>query len=396
MTPSASPSSVTDVNNTSCIISTIYLGVVGVCVFVVQPVFNQGLVTSLGLTPQQVGYIASAEMGGLAATTIALTALMGRIPWRKATVGCLLVAVIGNLATIGQTDFDVLMVTRAVTGMGLGAMITIPFVIMGFTRNPDRNIALIVTFVLIYGALGSYAMPWVIERYSLNVVLAFFAVFVGGAIPLVRFIPNAADDESVATAEADTFTGTIKSVTILAVFLFGIAVTAVWAFAILVGTNGGLEEQTAGNIFGNSQFVGIVGAFLATVLGNRHGRMVPMSVGILGCGAGAAILLSDVTYLSYTTAIFLFSLFWNFVQPYLMAILADFRDGGTTVVRGIALQMIAYAIGPYLGAQLVQSGEHHLYDEVNLIGAILFVLSWLVMIPGLLSQRQAALAHSQG
>src|SRR5882672_830467 len=147
--------SVTDVNGKACIFTAIYLGVVGVCVFVVQPIFNEGLVTSVGLTPPQVGYVTSAEMWGMAATTIALTVLAGRVAWRRVTTGLLLVAVIGNLATIGRTDVTVLMVTRAVSGIGLGAMITLPFLIMGFTRNPDRNIALIVTFVLIYGALCS-------------------------------------------------------------------------------------------------------------------------------------------------------------------------------------------------------------------------------------------------
>lgn len=386
----SSSSSITDVNSKSCIITTIYLGVVGVCVFVLQPVFNQGLVTSIGLTPQQVGYVASVEMWGLAATSIALTVLMGRISWRKVTAVFLVIAVIGNLASIGQTDITVLMIARAIAGIGLGAMITIPFVIMGFTRNPDRNIGLIVTFVLIYGALGSYAMPWAIEKFSLNVVLAFFAIFVAGAIPLVRFIPNAAENQHADTVGVVVFPSAIKMLTMLAVFLFGVAVTMVWAFAILVATNGGLDEQTAGNVLGNSQFLGIVGAFLATVLGKRYGRIFPMSAGILGCGVGAAVLLSDITYLAYTVAIFIYSFFWNFVQPYLMAILADFRDGGKTVVRGIALQMIAYAIGPYLGALLVRTGEHHVYDAVNLIGAIIFVLGWFVMIPGLLSQRRAA------
>ncbi len=61
-----------DVNSTRSIAAIIYLAVVGPCVFIVQPGFVQGLVDSLGLSPEQAGYIASAEMWGLAATTIAL------------------------------------------------------------------------------------------------------------------------------------------------------------------------------------------------------------------------------------------------------------------------------------------------------------------------------------
>jgi predicted MFS family arabinose efflux permease len=390
----SSSTSVTDPNSRACIVTAIYLGVVGVCVFVVQPVFNQVLVTSLGLTPQQVGYLASVEMWGLAATSIALTVLIGRVSWRKVTIGSLLIAVIGNLATIGQTDFTVLMITRAITGIGLGAMITIPIVVMGFTRNPDRNIGLIVTFSLVYGALMSYAIPWAVENFSLNAVLLFFAIFAVVAIPFVRFIPSAAVAQAEATASGATFTGNVKTLTVTAVFLFGVAVTMVWAFAILVGTNGGLEEQTAAIILGNSQFLGILGAFLAAMLGKRYGRTFPVSLGILGCGAAAATLLSDVTYLTYSVAIFLYSFCWNFFQPYLMAILTDFQDGGKTVTRGIAIQMIALAIGPYIGANLVRDGGRHLYDVVNLVGAIVFVLSLLFIIPGLRAQHRAVLARA--
>ncbi len=61
-----------DVNRTRSIASIIYLAVVGVCVFIIQPGFVQGLVETLAMSPEQAGYIASAEMWGLAASTILL------------------------------------------------------------------------------------------------------------------------------------------------------------------------------------------------------------------------------------------------------------------------------------------------------------------------------------
>ena len=65
-----------DVNSTLSILSTIYLGVIGAAVFIVQPGFVQGMVESLGFSEQQAGFIASAEVWGIAATSD-LTGFLG-------------------------------------------------------------------------------------------------------------------------------------------------------------------------------------------------------------------------------------------------------------------------------------------------------------------------------
>ena len=75
-------SSSVDVNSGASIIATIYLSVIGAAVFIVQPGFVQGLVEFYGFTEQQVGYVASAEIWGIALTTLLLalgyTALVGK------------------------------------------------------------------------------------------------------------------------------------------------------------------------------------------------------------------------------------------------------------------------------------------------------------------------------
>jgi len=62
-----------DINSFKSVASMIYMSVVGVCVFIIQPGVVQGFVSELGFTPEQAGYAASAELWGLAITTVALT-----------------------------------------------------------------------------------------------------------------------------------------------------------------------------------------------------------------------------------------------------------------------------------------------------------------------------------
>ena len=372
-----------DVNSTRSIASIIYLAVVGVCVFIVQPGFVQGLVESLGLTPEQAGYIASAEMWGLAATTILLNFFVGRFDWQKLTFWFLLIAVIGNLASIGQKDPLMLGLFRTLTGVGLGGMISLPFAMMGLTQNPDRNFGLIVTWVLIYGALGLFVMPLALSTIQLDGVIIFFAVFCAGGIFLIRYLPKRANDHVEQHLLTDHFSTTVKASTLLAILIFNSAIGIVWAYLFLVGTNASLSEQSVANVLTISQFLGVAGAFLAAILAARIGRFIPLTIAVIGCGAGISLLLGDVTYFLYSLAVYLFNFLWNIAQPYLLALMASFADGGKMIVRGVALQMVGFAVGPYIGANLLRESGTGMYDLVNLAGAVLFVLSWVFLLPAL-------------
>ena len=381
-----------DVNSTRTVALIIYLAVVGPCVFIIQPGFVQGLVENLGLTPGEAGYIASAEMWGLALTTIVLTVVAHKYDWQKLTFCFLIVAVIGNLASIGQTDVLLLGLARVLTGLGLGGMISLPFAMMGLTRNPDRNFGFIVVWVLLYGALGLFAIPWALAIIKLNGILLFLAVFCALGLPLIRYLPRRADDHLQETECTDHYSGPVKGFTLLGILAFNTAIGIVWAYIFLVGVNGGMAEQSVANVLTISQFLGVAGALLAATLATAIGRLIPLGIAIIGCGIGVAWLLNDISYLVYATAIYLFNFMWNVAQPYLLALMASFADGGKMIVRGVCLQMIGFAIGPYIGATLLRAQGADMYSTVNQVGATLFFLSLLLILPALLAQRKLATA----
>lgn len=379
-----------DVNSTRSIASIIYLSVVGVCVFIVQPGFVQGLVETLGLPPEQAGYIASAEMWGLATTTILLNFFAARFDWQKLTFWFLVIAVLGNIASLGQKDPMTLGIFRTITGIGLGGMISLPFAMMGLTKSPDRNFGFIVTWVLIYGALGLFAMPLALNTIKLDGVITFFALFCAFGIFLIRHLPKRADDHVEQHQLTDHFSAKVKFSTLLAILIFNSAIGIVWAYLFLVGTNASITEQSVANVLTISQFLGVAGAFIAAILAARIGRFIPLSIAVIGCGTGISLLLGDMTYFIYSLAVYLFNFLWNIAQPYLLAVMASFADGGKMIVRGVALQMVGFAIGPYIGANLLSTPGPAMYDWVNLVGALFFVLSWVFLLPALKAQKNFA------
>ncbi len=90
------PGRVTEINRPISIFSIIFLAVIGPCVFIVQPGFVQGLVEYVGFSEQQGGYVAAAEMFGVAIATVLLNFIVARFHWRTMTFICLVLMIVGN------------------------------------------------------------------------------------------------------------------------------------------------------------------------------------------------------------------------------------------------------------------------------------------------------------
>jgi predicted MFS family arabinose efflux permease len=376
---------VIDVNSRRCIVAIVYLAVVGPCVFILQPGFIQGLVEYLGMTEQQAGQIAAAEMFGLATTTVLLSLFAERVTWRNVLVLCAAICMFGNFASMGQSDPQTLGIIRFITGLGSGGLISLTFTMAGLTERTDRNFGFIVSWVLIYGAFGMLLMPSAYHLLGMNGVLAFFGLFCASAMYFIRFLPDSGAAH-IDSGKEKAYKSAIKNISLVAILIYNVAVGIVWAYLFLVGLEAGMEEQAVANALVASQFLGIAGAFLAVVFESRFGRLLPLMVGIFGGAASIYVLVGQLESAGFWLAVCGFNFLWNLSMPYLLATLAEFDHRGRIVVHGVSMQFVGYAIGPYVAAQLLTRGG---YDLVNTTGVVLFVISAIVILPGILVQRQA-------
>jgi hypothetical protein len=133
-----------------------------------------------------------------------------------------------------------------------------------------------------------------------------------------------------------------------------------------------------------SQFLGIAGAFLAVLFEVRLGRLLPLAIGIIGGAASVYYLVGDIGGAEYWIGVCGFNFLWNLSMPYLLATLADFDLKGRMVVHGVSMQFIGYAVGPAIAARLLGFG----YDVINTTAAILFVAAALLLLPGVMAQRE--------
>jgi hypothetical protein len=157
----------------------------------------------------------------------------------------------------------------------------------------------------------------------------------------------------------------------------------VWAYLFLIGVAGGLADQAVANGLMLSQFAGIGGALLAAVMAHRVGRTVPLTIGILGGAACLYFLVGTIGFLVFALAVCVYNFFWNMTHPFLLGAMASFDRRGRVVVYAVAMQMIGLAVGPGLAASFIGEGD---YINVNWLGAGLFVLSLLLIVPPVIAQ----------
>lgn len=357
----------------------IALGVIGASVFIVQPGIVQGFVEAYGFSEQQAGYIASIEVWGIATTSVLLALFNSALNWHRVLLISALLFAGGNAASTQTQDLSLFEVARFVTGLGAGSLISLSFTIVGLTKLADRNFGLLVMGVLTFGALGLWVTPWALNTIGMNGALLFFAGLGLIAIPLIKQVPSSGTEHLQIGDDALDLSAALKLTAVIAIFVYFFAQGVIWAYLFLIGVSGGVSEQAVANGLMISQFLGIAGALLPTLLGARFGRRLPLTVGIVGGGAILWLLHGAISALIYGIAVGIYNFAWNMTHPFLLGAMASFDRQGKVVSHAVAAQMLGLAVGPALGAYLLVDGN---YSPVINSGIALFLLSWvLILIP---------------
>ncbi len=379
----------TDLNSKSALYSMFLIGVIAPEVFIVQPGFVQGLVEYLGFDDQGAGYTASAEMFGLAATTILMTFVAHKLNWRMVVFWSLILMFVSNALCTVINDLNTFVALRFVAGLGAGSLVSLSFAAIGLTQNPDRNFGLVIMWVLAYGGVVLWAMPSAYELIGFNGVIWFFALFPLTALPFLKHFPVSGEADAQVEADAVNLSGKMKLMALLAMLAYFTAQGVVWAYLFLIGIAGGLTEQAVANGLMLSQFGGVGGALLVAVIANSYGRSLPLVVGILGGAFCLYFLIGTFEFVVFTVAVIIYNFFWNLTHPFLLAAMASFDKRGRVVVYAVAMQMLGLAIGPALAASFITEG---VYINVNLLGAGLFMASLVLILLPVIEQQKIFVA----
>jgi MFS family permease len=361
------------------------MAVIGPEVFIVQPGFVQGLVDHKGFPATTAGDIASAEMWGIALTTVILTFFAARFRWRQVFAGSLLVMILGNLASLFADGAAWFGACRFVAGFGAGGLVSLSFAVVGLTRDPDRNFGWLIMWVLIYGAVVLLAMPAAYDTIGFSGVIVFFALFPASGLVFVRWLPDSGDGHREVAADAVDLPASHRALALGAMFSYFLGQGVVWAYLFLIGLDVGASEQQVAYGLTASQFAGVAGAFCAALLGIRFGRTLPLGASIALTFLPLFALFNPIGALLFGIAVCVYNYAWNVTQPYLLAAMAAFDRSGRTVINAVACQMLGLANGPWIAARVLDDDG---FDNVLWLGIALFMFSLGLMLFPLLKHQE--------
>ena len=351
----------------------------GAQIIAIQPVWVQGLVGHAGRDASAAGYVLSAEMAGLAVATVLIALFGRRLPWRTTLVTALTVAILGNLTSVALVDAtQVLSVVRFVTGLGAGTCVTLGFTALGRTARPDRNFGLCVATTLLYATVVFKLAPWLLGQAGLAALCLVFASVGVAVLPLVRYLPASAAEESKTAQPVAKHAGLRPWLGVAAFLTYFTAQGAFWTYAALVGTWHGISERAVASHLAAAQVAGLAGALVPVVLGARLGRRWPTVVGLALGLVPALVFHGEFTERVYLYAILMYNFGWCMTHPFLLGIVAAYGESGRYVTFAVAGQKLGLALGPSLAAMVLARGS---YGDVFALAAVAFAITLVLAVP---------------
>ena len=369
----------------------ILLSCAGIFMVFGMPFFVGGLISELGFTQAQANLISSAEIAGMALSSLLGAAWIGRFNWRHVALFALFAVLAGNLFSFYVENFQVLVATRFITGLvGHGTAFALGVAAIGNTSQPDRNFGFTIASQVAMGALTALIVPKTIAIYGIAGMCAPAAIL---AVVAMAFIPRLATSGHAQTPDSNQS----KRTGILILPLLGLLVMIIWQIGVgpffnnLVpyGISIELDPSDIGTALFLSTGLSIIGPLTASALANKINRNVPVCIALT---AQLLIILSfqgDITWIGFTVRAILFQTAWNFTGPFLMGMIANLDESGRYSVLIPASQLGGIALGHAVIASLVQ-GSNLILVNYFCAGAIFLSIFLFVLVSGKINKEKTA------
>ncbi|MSR09577.1 MAG: MFS transporter [Gammaproteobacteria bacterium] len=360
------------------LIAALLLSCVGVFAIMAGPIMTEVLVAALGLPADAAGQIFAVEALGTALAPLAATLWMGRVKWRNAAIFALLVVVAGNIVSSYQTTAGALTALRFAIGfLGQGTAFTLAIGIISGSAQKDRNFAFLIAAQVVLGVLCFLVLPFPKDAGVGGVLLplaglALLTLATVGWIPQ----PSAAGAGHQAAGGGGSAGPAFIALAVMLIWCTGLG--AIWAFVKLIGSSGGIDPAQVGLALGISTGVATLGALAASWLGDRIGRIIPVTVALLVQVVMIFLLQGQMGFLQFAITAAVFQIFWNLTGPYLMGTIALSDNTGKVSLLIPTAQIGGFFLGPVIAGQFL-TGQG--FGPANTVAIVCCLLALALFIP---------------
>jgi predicted MFS family arabinose efflux permease len=346
------------------------------------PVILGSLVSGLGFTDEQIGWVGSAEYLGvlLGSVYVSRKARSGR--FRRLALAGIAITVCADVATLGTKTIAAFCIVRLIGGAGSGACYSASIACLSLARKPTRTFSILMVVMTIANSLELWWLPRVVNQWGTTGIYTFLAVSYVVPAVLLRLIPA----RITASDRPDEDTNTVspigaQSITRLAwlclvgIVLFNVAATSFWAYAERIGEFAGMTVRMISKTLTICNLLGLAGSvaayWMSRLWGQHRPQLVCFALMILAYGMWGV----NLTPRSYVMGVFLFFQVWAIVAVYQLGTLSKIDPSGHYIALVPAAQGVGQCVGPSLAGYLLARQ----LDFPEMLGAVtLFAVGCLL------------------
>lgn len=353
-------------------VAAILLSVIGAATFLVMPVVLGSAVIAFGLSERQVGLIAALLMAGNALSAVSALFWVRVLDWRVASRVALLLQGVALGAVTHGGGFAGVGLWFLCASLGGGAVYSLALTVLSDRNHPDRVFGYAIAAQVAFQVAGMLLLSHFCVPGGFNQLMWGLAGLVAIGLVLGRWLPHRG-----AVVATGPIAGVLRqrkaALALLGCLVFYLNVGCVWAYVERMGSAAGFTAVGLGNALALSVSAGMAGSLVASWLGVRFGRVVPLAVGSAGTVLAVAFLLPSVGPTIFLLALALYNFVFNYSLTYQYAVIAAADESGRCVAVAAAFQMAGGAMGPAIAALLVAPGS---FLAVNMLAAISAIVSF--------------------
>jgi predicted MFS family arabinose efflux permease len=335
------------------------MALVGYSVMVSVPVLSTAWVGMLGLTEEQVGRVAGADLGGFSFGAILASVLVARVNRRFLVLAGLILSICANALCIVYVDYEQVLWLRVAAGFGSGIFTAIAVVSLGGTTKPVHAFNLLLFAFAFSTALELHTLP----RLTMNGIYLFFIGLNVICIMFLHWVPArpltdeelARQEEAAEDVENWHVPRILPIICLVAVCFTYINIGGYYTYIELAAFADGVTQDWTGPVLTWSSIFAIVGCVIA-LLCTRFGLFKPLFISLVAMAACVIMLSSGITNMSFLVSLFSFMTLWTFVDVYQSAMLAHMDRRGSLVALLPSVQGFGQFIGPNVSASVLGLG----------------------------------------
>jgi predicted MFS family arabinose efflux permease len=335
------------------------------------PLIVSAPINAFGVSEAAAGKFGAAELLAIACSSTLLAPRVASIrPKHLICAGLVLIIAASALAVLAPYP-NGYMLSRILSGIGEGLVLTAAHAIVAKTAGPDRVFAVVNFTVLVLGAASYPYLSAAVAHKGIaplavaSAVLALIAAF---SLPLLGEYPAVGSESESIFRVAKRWRRPLCGI-----LCFYVAEGALWGYLLRLGIATGKPPQWAGEIISGAFLLSLLGPLIVYWLNLKAGRRIPLVVSTALLCITAAVFAVDRTPEVFKIATFELYLVFIVAITYSSGLMAAIDPSGRLVAAVPGVRTFGMGVGPALSGLLMPEFGVRVVGWVAAIGYALAV-----------------------